>query len=160
MKSCIILKLNKILNWKPDYYNDIEELPKDMPKTLKDHIQQRSADGETLDVVWVSCECENPIDDNSLKNISYISLSGEQGFLGRYFPYKNLVGYKSPLVGVQFEAAHGELITIMLFILYSLDNLMNHIGNTSVNIKCRAWAKNIEIESNQGTYRFKISFKN
>lgn len=35
---CIFLKLNKIFNWKPDFYNDTNKLPKSMPEDLKTHI--------------------------------------------------------------------------------------------------------------------------
>uniref|UniRef100_A0A0A9X0N5 Sodium/potassium-transporting ATPase subunit beta-2 n=1 Tax=Lygus hesperus TaxID=30085 RepID=A0A0A9X0N5_LYGHE len=35
---CIFLKLNKIFDWVPEFYNDTEKLPKNMPQDLKDHI--------------------------------------------------------------------------------------------------------------------------
>lgn len=36
---CIFLKLNKIYGWKPQYYNDTNNLPSKMPAELKQHIQ-------------------------------------------------------------------------------------------------------------------------
>lgn len=100
-KPCIFLKLNKIFNWVPEYYKKGENLPDKMPKSLKNHIEKRQ--GEALEVVWVSCEGENPADIENLgEGTSYKSLSGEQGFLGRYFPFKNTEGYLQPIVAVQF----------------------------------------------------------
>lgn len=36
---CIFLKLNKIYGWTPEYYDDPNDLPEDMPKQLKEHIR-------------------------------------------------------------------------------------------------------------------------
>lgn len=36
---CIFLKLNRIYGWTPDYYDDPNDLPRDMPEWLKDHIR-------------------------------------------------------------------------------------------------------------------------
>jgi sodium/potassium-transporting ATPase subunit beta len=107
-KPCIFLKLNKIYNWEPEYYTDVNDLPEKMPQSLKDHIK---VNGKKYDmkVVWVSCEGENPADvDNLGQNISFKSLSGEQGFLGKYFPFKSTEGYLQPLVAVQFENVKSE----------------------------------------------------
>lgn len=72
-----------------------------MPKSLKNHIEKRQ--GEAMDVVWVSCEGENPADIENLgEGTSYKSLNDEQGFLGRYFPFRNTQGYLQPIVAVQF----------------------------------------------------------
>ena len=101
-KPCIFLKLNKIYSWIPQYYKK-ENLPQNMPKSLKSHIEKRQ--GEALEVVWVSCEGENPADIENLgEGTSYKSLSGEQGFLGRYFPFTNTPGYLQPIVAVQFTS--------------------------------------------------------
>lgn len=35
---CIFLKLNKIFDWIPAYYNDTTQLPGNMPKELKEYI--------------------------------------------------------------------------------------------------------------------------
>lgn len=99
-KPCIFLKLNKIFNWAPEYYKK-GSLPSKMPESLKEHISSRN--GDNLEVVWVSCEGENPADIENLgKGTIYKSLSGEQGFLGKYFPFKNTEGYLQPIVAVQF----------------------------------------------------------
>lgn len=80
-----------------------------MPWSLKQHIESRSK--ENLEVVWVSCEGENPADIENLGNgTSYKSLSGEQGFLGKYFPFKNTADYLQPLVAVQFSTITSKLM--------------------------------------------------
>ena len=48
-------------------------------------------------MVWVSCEGENPADKEYLPKIS---LSPFPGFPAYYFPYTKVPGYRSPLVGV------------------------------------------------------------
>lgn len=114
-KPCIFLKLNKIFNWVPQYYKP-NELPDHMPKSLKDHIKKRQ--GEALEVVWVSCEGENPADIENLgESTMYKSLSGEQGFLGRYFPFKNTEGYLQPIVAVQFASVTRK---------FELKNFLSH----------------------------------
>ena len=110
-KPCIFLKLNKIYNWIPEYYNkknDVDELS-GMPAKLKQHIRDRSALGQEMNVVWVSCEGENPADIENLgTGISYYSLNNEQGFFGNYFPFLSKKGYLQPLVAVQFTSVKRE----------------------------------------------------
>lgn len=38
-RPCVFLKLNKIFNWVPEYYDNPNELPEDMPAQLKEHIK-------------------------------------------------------------------------------------------------------------------------
>lgn len=40
-QPCIFLKLNKIYGWEPQFYDNVNELPDDMPKELKDHIARK-----------------------------------------------------------------------------------------------------------------------
>lgn len=104
-RPCIFLKLNKIFNWIPDYYNETNSFPSDMPGKLQTHIDGRIKIKQDTKVVWVSCEGENPADIENLgREVSYYSLSGEQGFLGKYFPFNNTEGYLQPLVAVQFKS--------------------------------------------------------
>lgn len=108
-RPCIFLKLNKIFNWIPDYYNKSEDVQDGMPNRLKEHIRNRVKIKQETNVVWVSCEGENPADIENLGNgISYYSLAGEQGFLGNYFPFKSTAGYLQPLVAVQFTSVKRE----------------------------------------------------
>jgi sodium/potassium-transporting ATPase subunit beta len=114
-KPCIFLKLNKIYKWQPDYYTSANELPENMPEPLKTHITSR-INKKSLEVVWVSCEGENPADTENLgKNVKYMSLSGEQGFNGNYFPFENTDGYLQPLIAVQFQSVKSKLLTFQRF---------------------------------------------
>jgi sodium/potassium-transporting ATPase subunit beta len=80
-----------------------------MPDRLKEHIRNRSRLRIETNVVWVSCEGENPADIENLGNgISYYSYYGEQGFSGNNFPFMNTKGYLQPLVAVQFTTVKRE----------------------------------------------------
>lgn len=51
-----------------------------------------------LQMIWVSCEGENPADKEYLPNIV---LTPHYGFPAYYFPYTKTPGYRSPIIGVQ-----------------------------------------------------------
>lgn len=118
---CIFLKLNKIFNWMPDYYNDSDKLPEKMPEDLKNFIINEKANQNvhSLNTVWVSCEGENPADVENIGSIQYIP---RRGFPGYYFPYKNIDGYLQPIIAVWFEKPTTGVL---------------------INIECKAWAHNI-----------------
>lgn len=130
---CIFLKLNKIYNWVPDYYNDTNNLPEKMPKDLKDHIRDITNPHER-NTVWVSCEGENPADVENIGPIHYIP---RRGFPGYFFPFTNKEGYLSPLVAVWFEKP-----TIGVLI----------------NIECKAWAYNVRHDraERRGSVHFEL----
>ncbi|KAG5677059.1 hypothetical protein PVAND_006843 [Polypedilum vanderplanki] len=137
-RPCIFLKLNKIYNWEPEYYNNSKQLAENMPKTLVKHIEDRQNKKKNTEVVWVSCEGENPADIENLGNsIDYYSLSGEQGFLGNYFPFLSTKGYLQPLVAVQFKSVKPGVL---------------------INIECKAWAKNIKHDrtDRRGSVHFEL----
>ncbi|RLU18376.1 hypothetical protein DMN91_008733 [Ooceraea biroi] len=69
---CIFIKLNRIYGWVPEYYNDTEDLPAEMPESLVSYIK-------SVDASW-----------------------GSHGFPGFYYPYENIPGYLSPVVAVHF----------------------------------------------------------
>ncbi|XP_014281487.1 sodium/potassium-transporting ATPase subunit beta-2 [Halyomorpha halys] len=117
---CIFIKLNRVYGWKPEYYNDVEALPDEMPTTLKEFIRGEANKSENyLKTVWVSCEGESPADVENLGPVHYLP---RQGFPGFYFPYENSEGYLSPLVAVHLQRPKTGIL---------------------INIECRAWAKNI-----------------
>lgn len=90
-----------------------------MPDSLKKHIKDRSAK-KNLDVVWVSCEGENPADiENIGTEVKYHSMGGEQGFLGRYFPYRQSPGYLQPIVAVRFESIQSKLSILYLILEFT-----------------------------------------
>ncbi|ERL84900.1 hypothetical protein D910_02323 [Dendroctonus ponderosae] len=115
---CIFLKLNRIYNWIPDYYNASTVDERKMSPQLKKEILE--AEGKNQhQVVWVSCEGENVADKEHIGPVRYIP---QKGFPSQYFPYTNQEGYLSPLVAVHFEKPKRGVL---------------------INIECKAWARNI-----------------
>lgn len=96
---CVFLKLNRIYGWKPQYYNEPEDLPGEMSDHLKTVIGKLPKDER--DQVWVSC--------SSLNDIGQISYFPGQGFPGQFYPYMNTPGYLSPLVAVKIENSKGKV---------------------------------------------------
>uniref|UniRef100_A0A6M2DRV4 Putative sodium/potassium-transporting atpase subunit beta-2-like protein n=1 Tax=Xenopsylla cheopis TaxID=163159 RepID=A0A6M2DRV4_XENCH len=131
---CVFLKLNRIYNWIPDYYDDVTALPSDMPMELKTHIKMLKPDERKQ--IWVSCQGENPVDR---ENLGPVEMYPGMGFAGYYYPFRNQKDYLSPLVAVQFKRPEvGRLI----------------------NVECRAWAKNIIYrggnKDRQGSVHFEL----
>lgn len=125
---CIFLKLNRIYGWTPEYYDDPNDLPRDMPEKLKQHIRSINNTRDRQNI-WISCHGENPADVEYLGPISYYPQK-IQGFPGYYFPYLNAEGYLSPLVAVKFERPVSGIV---------------------INVECRAWAKNIRYSRTERT---------
>lgn len=115
---CIFLKLNRIYGWIPEYYNDSEHLPEEMPEELRTYIKQLPQ--ESRNQVWVSCNGEDASDQQIIGDVEYFP---SWGFPSYFYPYTYVNGYVSPLVAVKFKRPK---------------------VNQIVNIECRAWAKNIQ----------------
>lgn len=133
-RPCVFLKLNRIFNWVPEYYDNLKELPEDMPSDLKEHIN-KTKDYERQQV-WVSCNGQHSLDKENMGEIKFIP---SRGFPAYYYPYRNQPGYLSPLIAVQF---------------------LNLTINQMVNVECRAWAKNIiysgSIRDRMGSVTFQL----
>lgn len=114
---CIFIKLNRIYGWIPEYYDDINNLPDDMPTDLADHI--KSLPESDRKQVWVSCNGLAPADVEAIGPIEYFP---HRGLPSYYYPYTNLPGYLSPLVAVHFARPTVK---------------------QSINVECRVWAKNV-----------------
>ncbi|XP_067668766.1 probable sodium/potassium-transporting ATPase subunit beta-3 [Haliotis asinina] len=124
-KPCILLKLNKVFDWLPEPF-EADSLPDNMPQSLKERYDPTR--------VWVTCEGENPGDNENLGEIEYLP---QQGFDLKYYPYKNQKGYLSPLVFL---------------------HLANITPNVGMLIECKAWARNIwhDRTDRQGSIHFEI----
>lgn len=97
----------QIYGWRPEFYNDTESLPSNMPKNLQEYIRfLKDTNPKKLNTIWVTCEGENPVD---VENIGPVHIFPERGFPGYFFPYENLEGYLSPLVAVHFERPRSKL---------------------------------------------------
>ncbi|KAJ8729742.1 hypothetical protein PYW08_001323 [Mythimna loreyi] len=115
---CLIIKLNRLYDFNPDFYDDPGDLPPDMPPDIKNYIMNATAQERRK--VWVSCMGERPADVEALGPLKYWPYPGLPEI---YYPYDNTPGYLSPLVAVQ---------------------LLKPTLHQIINIRCRAWARNIK----------------
>lgn len=129
---CIFIKLNRIYGWVPEFYDDITDLPEDMPTDLSDHI--KSLPVEDRKQVWVSCNGLAPADVETIGPIEYFPHRGLPSF---YYPYTNLPGYLSPLVAVHFARPAVK---------------------RSINVECRVWAKNVVYRGGQKDRQGSVNF--
>jgi len=106
-KPCVLLKLNKIFNWEPELY-DHTDFPPELGN--RSHSQY----------IGVTCEGENPIDQENIGPLSYFP---PYGFRRYFYPYRNQEGYHAPLVFVRFEKLTNGVV---------------------INVWCKAWARNIQ----------------
>ncbi|XP_026323090.1 sodium/potassium-transporting ATPase subunit beta-2-like [Hyposmocoma kahamanoa] len=97
MTPCLIIKLNKIYDFTPIFYNDTNNLPPDMPPDIVQYINSTTLPQQRRKV-WLSCNGERPEDNEHLGPLKYYPYPGLSEV---YFPYDNTPGYLSPLVAVQ-----------------------------------------------------------
>uniref|UniRef100_A0A182Q2J7 Sodium/potassium-transporting ATPase subunit beta n=1 Tax=Anopheles farauti TaxID=69004 RepID=A0A182Q2J7_9DIPT len=114
---CFFVKLNRIYSWFPEFYEDMDDLPADMPDDLVSHIKSLPIADRRQ--VWVTCKELTNTEENLLGPIEYYPSRGIPFY---YYPYVNIDGYLSPLVAVHLARPQPK---------------------TSISIECRAWAKNI-----------------
>ncbi|KAJ2944452.1 hypothetical protein O0L34_g3792 [Tuta absoluta] len=100
---CFFIKLNKIYDWQPEYYEK-GSLPADMPDDMTQFINSET-DPKKLKKVWISCYEEK---DNSTS----VVYPWGRGFPSSYYPFRNQPGYRSPLVAVQFSPKINKLTTM------------------------------------------------
>lgn len=135
---CMFFKINKIFEWKPDYYKDLESLPQEMPEDLKNVINDTFyLFPAAKNKVWLSCEGRNQDDQQHLGTIKYYP---EQGFPGYYFPFRNQIGFRSPIVAMRILEPKHDVV---------------------INLECRAWARNIEQDRKEqiGVLNYKIKIE-
>jgi len=143
-QPCILVKLNRIIDLEPAWYNDttkkitekVSGLVHEVPQALKDHISTMTNKNQ----VWVDCHGEWPLDMEKMGGIEYYPK--DRGFSDQFFPYmKKQDGYNSPLVAVKFlKPPIGQLL----------------------HIECRAWAHNINYDrmTNVGKAHFELLVHN
>ncbi|XP_055600766.1 sodium/potassium-transporting ATPase subunit beta-1-like isoform X2 [Uranotaenia lowii] len=131
---CVIIKLNRIYGWVPEPFDDVEDLPDEMPHDLVEHI--KSLPEKKRNKIWVSCNGIYSWDNEAMGPVSY---HPEPGIPGYYYPYLNQPGYLSPIIAVQFERPKLK---------------------QAINIECRAWAKNMFYRGGsahrQGSFAFAL----
>ncbi|GFG37268.1 hypothetical protein Cfor_10961 [Coptotermes formosanus] len=127
--------LSHVFEWMPEYYKSSESLPQEMPDDLKDKISDTlSHSPNEAKKVWLSCGGKNEEDKKLLGTVVYFP---ERGFPGYYYPFRNQIGFRSPVVAVQ---------------------IVNPTPNVVINLECRAWAPNIEQDRKEqiGVLNYKI----
>jgi len=99
-QPCVLLRLNKIFNWRPETHdNSSSEFPDDLNARYNP------------DYVGITCRGRYPLDDENIGRVTY---NPPQGFSKHFFPFLNQEGFRSPLVMVQFNnPANGILINIV-----------------------------------------------
>lgn len=133
---CLLLKLNRIYGWKPEPYENVTEIPSDAPSSLTEEIRALTKDSPKMmgQMIWLSCEGENPADKENIGAISYYPYPG---FPTYHYPYEKQKDYLSPAV-----FAH----------------LKNPKRGVLISIKCTAWAKNIihDSKGEDGAVHFEV----
>ncbi|XP_055546692.1 sodium/potassium-transporting ATPase subunit beta-1-like [Wyeomyia smithii] len=117
-QPCVFLKLNRIYGWEPVYYDDVNELPENMPHDLVEYI--KSLPVEDRKQLWVSCNGVYPADQEAVGIFRYYP---SRGIPSSFYPYTNTKGYLSPLIAIQFTKSKRK---------------------QNMFVECRAWAKNIK----------------
>ncbi|XP_055639513.1 sodium/potassium-transporting ATPase subunit beta-2-like [Toxorhynchites rutilus septentrionalis] len=114
---CMFIKLNRIYGWVPELYDDVNDLPSDMPTDLVEHI--KSLPENERKQIWVSCNGLTAADAETIGPLKYFPARGLPSY---YYPYTNKPGYLSPLVAVHFARPTVK---------------------ENINVECRVWAKNV-----------------
>jgi len=135
---CVLIKLNRVFNWKPNTYKSLDDIRNGLTKyvnhkPIEPTVKNRDlTSGEGL--IAIQCEGENSLDREKLGAIEYWP---RQGFPAEYYPYTNQKDYLAPFVLVKFNR-----IT----------------KNTVVNIECTAFDKNIKINryDREGSVKFEL----
>lgn len=91
-KPCVLLKLNKIIDWTPEVKND-------------------------LNSIVIKCHGETAVDTDNIKKITYHSEgqlnNTEAGYLNKkYFPFFGQKDYQAPFIFIQAEVQPNVLVNI------------------------------------------------
>jgi len=117
---CVLLKLNKMIGWKPEAYTTQEEIKedKDLSDREKDLLIKSLVKGDQKRI-YVLCDGKYAPDRHLMGDVQLYP----DGFNSVYFPYNNEKGYQAPMVAVRFGGI---------------------AKNVVVNIECKAYAKNLK----------------
>ncbi|XP_074595430.1 sodium/potassium-transporting ATPase subunit beta-like [Brevipalpus obovatus] len=137
-KPCVLIKLNRIFDWKPEPYK-FEDLndPK-LPEELRAAMDSvKSKRGPTGEYVFVTCNGQNSLDKEHIGAVDYYP---QQGIRTHFFPFRNQDNYRSPFVFVRFSSPTNGMI---------------------INVECKAWAKNIRHSAleKEGSVIFELSIE-
>ncbi|KAG4065623.1 hypothetical protein HA402_012613 [Bradysia odoriphaga] len=134
---CLLFTLSEVRNWTPTVLSasDIQINTNSfstIPETVNASITRAEREKSIQKYIWFTCEGDTAADKEALGPVTYYP---RNGFPTYYFPFNNVEGYQSPIVGVHFERpTRGVNITIM----------------------CKAWANNIPLDEENGSGYKKI----
>ena len=128
VSPCVILKINRIYGWTPEYYDVPPEEALPIDRQL-DEEEKRFANATKF--LFISCEGEYEHDKDQLNGeIDYYSEFPSKKIGGikiNHFPYLNQENYLSPLVFAHFGRVP---------------------KNVLVKVRCKLWAKNVDNTDN------------
>jgi len=134
---CVLIKLNRIYNWKPIPFRDMDSIRNAMSQyknlKIKPNVNENDISKDSGQIS-VQCEGQDAADKEKLGSISYWP---RQGFPVEYFPYTKQANYLSPFVLVKFERV---------------------AKGSAVNVECIAMDKNIQINKydREGSVNFQL----
>lgn len=117
-KPCIVLAYNEPREWTPEPYTSPDELPNEMPQSLREHIELLFSRSEPTQFLWVSCTGIYPADKEFL---GLVDITPWHGFPLYYFPV---------------EANARPLLLSLV--------LSGPEYGVVIGIECHFWAKNLE----------------
>ncbi|XP_043983604.1 sodium/potassium-transporting ATPase subunit beta-1-like [Gambusia affinis] len=128
-KPCLIVKLNRVINFRPKPPTSSALLPDDL-------------DGKTFyNFLPIHCTNRWPEDDGKVGEIKYFGFAGNPGFPLQYYPYygKRLQpNYLQPLVGVKFT---------------------NVTKNKEIRLKCRVYGEGYNEGTRDGLFYLHLTVK-
>lgn len=146
-QPCVLVKLNKVINWTPvGYFNNLDDA-KDYEwskaPALSDVLGDKKQSNSQLYVSCYGLKEEDQVNLNGEAGVSENTKYQPEGLGFGFYPYQGKLvqpGYLSPLVGVQFT--HVE-------------------RNVLINVGCKVYAQNIDesdkLESGFFTFKLQVN---
>lgn len=120
-QPCFLLTFNEPKDWVPEPYTSPDELPEEMPTSLRTYIQSRFTHNYPTQFLWVSCTGEYPADTEYMGEVM---LYPWPGFPVYYFPVRHATNPHSvPMLALHLLEPHRNIL---------------------IGITCHFWAKNLK----------------
>jgi len=127
---CVLLKLNRVFDWTPRPFDDEESMESEVGKEAKAALGDRM----TNTSIGVSCEGEN---DGDVDNLGRVEFYPNEGFPFQYYPYRNALHYRAPLVFAKFPKVQPGVV---------------------IQVWCKLWERKIKHHKNDkgGSVHFEL----